>query len=166
MQPANDSSANHLETARRVLEQNRDKPGALLPILHSLQNQLGFVPPVTVPLIAKALQQTVAEIKGVISFYHHFRSTPPGLNQLQICRAEACQARGSQQLEQHAKQRLGIDFHQTTNDQEFSLDPVYCLGNCACGPSVRVGDEVIGRVDPQRFDALIDQLTSHPVEVK
>ncbi|OMH39487.1 formate dehydrogenase subunit gamma [Motiliproteus sp. MSK22-1] len=149
-----------------VVDQLKMEPGALLPILHGIQDQLGYVPSESVPVIADALRQTSAEIHGVISFYHHFRTTPPGRNQLQICRAEACQARGSRELEQYAQSKLGIDYHQTSPDKEFSLEPVYCLGNCACGPSVRIGDEVIGRVDPARFDELVDELSTLPLEVK
>ena len=117
-----------------VVDQLEMEPGALLPILHSIQDQLGYVPSESVPVIADALRQTSAEIHGVISFYHHFRTTPPGRNQLQICRAEACQARGSRELEQHAQSKLGIDYHQTSPDKEFSLEPVYCLGKLCLWP--------------------------------
>ncbi|MBY4675430.1 formate dehydrogenase subunit gamma [Marinobacterium arenosum] len=149
-----------------IVDQLKSKPGALLPILHGIQDRLGYIPSEAVPLIAEALQQTAAEIHGVISFYHQFRTSPPGRHQLQICRAEACQARGARELEAHAKAKLGIGYHQTSPDREFSLEPVYCLGNCACGPSVRVGDEIVGRVDATRFDQLVDELTTVPLEVK
>lgn len=149
-----------------IVDQLKSKSGALLPILHGIQDRLGYIPSEAVPLIAEALQQTGAEIHGVISFYHQFRTSPPGRHQLQICRAEACQARGARALEAHAKARLGIGYHQTSPDREFSLEPVYCLGNCACGPSVRVGDEIVGRVDAARFDQLVDELTTVPLEVK
>ncbi|MGP9798134.1 formate dehydrogenase subunit gamma [Halomonas sp. 86] len=143
----------------------RHKPGALLPILHALQDRFGFIPPDAVPLIAESLQLTSAEVHGVISFYHHFRTAPPGRHVVQICRAEACQAVGARQLEAHAKARLGIDYHQTTSDQEITLEAVYCLGNCACGPSVRVDNGVCGRVTPEAFDALLDELQTRPLEV-
>ncbi|SDL60435.1 formate dehydrogenase subunit gamma [Modicisalibacter muralis] len=144
----------------------RSLPGALLPILHAIQNRFGHVPTEAVPLIAESLRQSRAEVHGVISFYHHFRSTPPGNHTLRICRAEACQARGSRALEAHAKARLGIDYHRTTADRELSLEPVYCLGNCACGPSIQVGDRVLGRVTADKFDRLVDELKTHVVEVK
>lgn len=112
----------------------KHKPGALLPILHAVQDRCGYVPREAVPLIAESLQLTRAEVHGVISFYHHFRTTPPGRHVVQICRAEACQARGSRALEKYARDTLGIDYHQTTADREITLEPVYCLGNCACGP--------------------------------
>ncbi|RUR35479.1 formate dehydrogenase subunit gamma [Vreelandella populi] len=143
----------------------KHKPGALLPILHALQDRFGFIPSDAVPLIAESLQQTRAEVHGVISFYHHFRTTPPGRHVVQICRAEACQAVGARQLEAHAKARLGIDYHQTTSDREITLEAVYCLGNCACGPSIRVDDSVRGRVTPEAFDALTDELQTRPLEV-
>lgn len=148
-----------------VIDRLKHKPGALLPILHGIQDNLGHIPPAAVALVAQALQQTPAEIHGVISFYHHFRSKPPGRQVMQICRAEACQAVGSRELEEHAKTQLGIDYHATTPDREITLEPVYCLGNCACGPSVRVDNRVIGRVTPEKLDALLEALTTRTVEV-
>lgn len=139
-----------------ALDANRERPGALMPVLHEVQEALGYVPADVVPLIAHDLNLTRAEVHGVISFYHHFRSTPPGRRVVQICRAEACQALGARALEAHAKASLGIDFHETTADGSISLEPVYCLGNCGCGPSVLIGaDELHARVTPERFDALI-----------
>lgn len=143
----------------------KHKPGALLPILHALQDRIGFIPEAAVPIIADALHQSRAEVHGVISFYHHFRTTPPGRHVVQICRAEACQSVGARQLEAHAKARLGVDYHQTTPDREITLEAVYCLGNCACGPSIRVDDSIRGRVTPEAFDALVDELQTRPLEV-
>ncbi|GAB2720739.1 formate dehydrogenase subunit gamma [Halomonas garicola] len=143
----------------------KHKPGALLPILHAIQDRFGFIPREAVPIIADTLGQTRAEVHGVISFYHHFRATPPGNHVLQVCRAEACQAVGSRTLEAHAKARLGVDYHQTTADREITLEAVYCLGNCACGPSLRLDDSVYGRVTPESFDALVDELRTQPLEV-
>lgn len=142
------------------------KPGALLPILHAIQNRVGYVPEGAVPIIAEMLQQTRADIHGVISFYHHFRTRPAGANVLEVCRAEACQARGGRALEGHIQQHLGVGYHETTADNEFTLEPVYCLGNCACGPSIRVNNEVIGRVSPQTFDQLADTLTTSVLQLK
>lgn len=141
------------------------KPGALLPILHDIQDALGYIPPSAVPQIAKALNQSTAEIHGVISFYHQFRTHPVGKHNVEICRAEACQAMGSRALEAHAKSSLGIDYHQTTADGAIFLEPVYCLGNCACSPSVRIGDRVHARVTPERFDALMEELRIEKLEV-
>jgi formate dehydrogenase subunit gamma len=109
-------------------------PGALLPILHEVQGALGYVPKDAVPLIAHALNLSRAEVHGVISFYHYFRTTKPGRHVVQLCRAEACQAVGAAQLEKHARRSLGVDFHGTTADGAVTLEPVYCLGNCALGP--------------------------------
>lgn len=143
----------------------KHKPGALLPILHALQDRIGYIPDQAVPIIAESLGQTRAEVHGVISFYHHFRTTLPGTHVVQICRAEACQAMGARALEAHARASLGIDYHQTTADHEITLEAVYCLGNCACGPSIRIGDEVRGRVTPEAFDALVDELSTQTLEV-
>jgi formate dehydrogenase subunit gamma len=130
-------------------------PGALLPILHEVQGALGYVPKDAVPLIAHALNLSRAEIHGVITFYHYFRTEKPGRHVVQLCRAEACQAVGAAQLEAHAKRTLGIDFHGTTADGAVTLEAVYCLGNCALGPSAMLDDRLQGRVTPDRFDALI-----------
>lgn len=159
-------SVPYLQHVEKVLSALQDKPGALLPILHGIQDQLGYIPTESVSLIANALNQTTAEIHGVISFYHQFRTTPPGAHQIEICRAEACQSVGSRQLETHAKTMLEIGFHQTTTDKEITLEPVYCLGNCACAPSVRVGDRIYGRMTPEKFDLLIEGLRSQPLEIK
>ena len=139
----------------QAIERHRDSAGALLPILHAIQQALGHVPPAAVPLLAQALNRSRAEVHGVISFYHFFRSTPPGRHVIQLCRAEACQAMGARALEAHARRTLGIDFHQTTTDGAFTLEPVYCLGNCACSPSLLIDGELHGRVDPERFDELL-----------
>lgn len=141
-----------------VLSRLKSQPGALLPILHGVQDALGYVPPAAVPLIADALNQTRADVHGVISFYHYFRTEPSGRHVVYICRAEACQSVGAVALEQHAKQKLGVGFNQTTADGLCTLKPVYCLGNCACGPSVMVDHELHARIDAEAFDALIDDL--------
>lgn len=139
----------------QVIDDLKDKPGAMLPILHGIQDSLGYIPPDSVPLIAEALNVSRAEVHGVITFYHYFRETPPGRHTVHVCRAESCQSMGSTGLESHAKARLGIDYHETTQDGEFSLEPVYCLGNCACSPAVAVDGEVYGRVSPERFDEIL-----------
>ncbi|WP_110669345.1 formate dehydrogenase subunit gamma [Salinicola halophilus] len=149
-----------------VIDAHRARPGAMLPLLHAIQARFGFIPEEAVPRVAEALRHTRAEVHGIISFYHHFRTHPAGRSVIQICRAEACQAVGSRQLEAHARKALGIDYHQTTPDHEFTLEPVYCLGNCACGPSIRVNDDVYGRMTPEQFDELTDELSATVVEVK
>jgi formate dehydrogenase subunit gamma len=131
--------------------------GALLPILHAVQEALSYVPKDAVPLIARALNLSVAEVHGVVSFYHYFRQERPGRHVVHLCRAEACQALGAAQLETHAKASLGIDFHGTTADGAITLEPVYCLGNCALGPSMMIDERLQGRVTATRFDALMAQ---------
>lgn len=136
----------------------KDKPGALLPILHSVQDALGYIPAESVPVIAKELNLSRAEVHGVISFYHYFRETPPGEHTIHLCRAESCQAMGGKKLESHVKTALGIDFHETTTDGKFTLEPVYCLGNCACSPAMQIDDEIYGRVSAKTFDAAISDI--------
>lgn len=145
-------------TIRRSIDIHRQRPGALLPILHAIQDELGWLPAEAVPEIASALNLSRAEVHGVISFYHHFRTTPPGRHVVEVCRGESCQAKGGRALEAHAKHRLGVDFHATTDDRAVSLDAVYCLGNCACSPAIRVDDEILGRVDAERFDEVVAEL--------
>ncbi len=134
--------------------------GALLPVLHAIQAEYGYVPPDAVPVIAERLNLSRAEVHGVLSYYHHFRKTPAGKTVVQLCRAEACQAVGADALAEHAKAVLGCDFHETTTDGSVTLDPVYCLGQCACGPSMMVGERVHARVTPEKFDALLAQARS------
>jgi len=141
-----------------IIEALKDKPGALLPILHAIQDQLGYVPPESVPTIAEAFNVTRAEVHGVITFYHYFRQTPPGRKTIHVCRAESCQAMRSDALEAHAKASLGIDYHENTQDGEFSLEPVYCLGSCACSPAIMIDKEVFGRVTPERFDEIVAEV--------
>ena len=133
-------------------------PGGLMPLLHEVQNRLGYIPKHSVKDIALGMGLSRAEVHGVISFYHDFHDQPKGKVTIQLCRAEACQAMGSRELEAHAKQRLGIDYGGTTNDGRISLEAVYCLGNCACSPSIRIGDDTFARVDSSRFDELLGDL--------
>lgn len=144
-----------LEIVEAAVAEQRDRIGALLPVLHEVQDTLGYVPEDAVPMIAHALHLSRAEVHGVISFYHDFRTEPPGEHMVHLCRAEACQAMGARELERHASERLGIGFGQTTADGLVTLEPVYCLGNCACSPSIRINDEIHARVTPEKFDALI-----------
>lgn len=148
------------QAVQAALARLKDLPGALLPVLHAVQEALGYVPPDAVPLIAHGLNLSRAEVHGVISFYHHFRTRPVGRHVLQLCRAEACQARGAAALEAHARARLGIDFHDTTADGALTLEPAYCLGNCALSPALLLDEELHGRVDAAAFDALVDAARS------
>lgn len=144
----------HEEQISAIIDRYKAVPGGLMPLLHAVQHEFGHVPPGAVAEIAKGLNLSRAEVHGVISFYHDFTTEPRGRTTIHLCRAEACQAVGSRTLEAHAKASLGVDYGQTTADGEFTLEPVYCLGNCACGPSVRIGDDVFARVDAERFDEL------------
>ena len=137
-------------------------PGALLPVLHAVQEALTFVPKDAVPLIARELNLSIAEVHGVVSFYHYFLQERPGRHVLHLCRAEACQALGSVALEAHAKAKLGVDFHGTTSDGAITLEPVYCLGNCALGPSLMIDQQLHGRVTAERFDALVTSSRERP----
>ena len=130
------------------------EPGPLLVVLHAVQDALGCIPPASIPVIADGLNLSRAEVHGVVTFYHYFRTRPRGRRVVQICRAEACQARGGEALEAHAKRRLGIDFHETTPDGAVTLEAVYCLGNCATGPAARIDGRLVSRVTPERFDEL------------
>jgi formate dehydrogenase subunit gamma len=138
-----------------IVREHAHRPGALLPILHAIQDRLGFVPDHAVPVIAGELNLSRAEVHGVISFYHFFRTNAPGKQTLYVCRAEACQSMGARALEDYVKEKLQIGYHETTPDGRFSLEPVYCLGNCACSPAIMIDETVHGRVDNDRIDELL-----------
>jgi formate dehydrogenase subunit gamma len=141
--------------AEGVIEAHAGLRGPLLPVLHALQERFGYVDARAVPLVANRLNLSRADVHGVITFYKDFRSELPGAVQVSLCRAEACQAVGAHELAEHAKASLGIDFGTTTSDRSASLDQVFCLGNCALGPSVTVDGRLYGRVDHARFDSLL-----------
>ncbi len=130
-------------------------PGPLLPLLRAVQDELGFIPSEAIPRIAEALNLSRAEVYGVVSFYHYFRQHAPGRHVVQLCRAEACQAMNSESTEAHAKNSLGIDYHGTSADGQFTLEAAYCLGNCAAGPSVMIDNKLYGRVTPERLDQIL-----------
>lgn len=154
------------EAVDTALEALQDKPGPLLPILHRVQDRLGCVPEQAVALIARGLNLSRAEVHGVVSFYHHFKSTPRGRHVIEVCRAESCQAMGGRRLERFARETLGLDWHETSRDGQISLEPVYCLGNCACSPSVRVGKQILGRVTEQGFAELVEDLSATAVDIR
>ena len=137
------------------IAKNQHMPGALLPILHAIQDDIGWVPEASYLPISKALALSVAEVHGVVTFYHHFHTHPVGRHVLQICRAESCQAMGSEKLEANVKAALGIDYHQTTADGAVTLLPIYCLGNCACSPAVMLGDDVYGRMTADKVAEIV-----------
>ncbi len=132
--------------------------GPLLPILHAAQAEWGFVPQEALPVIASALNISRAEVHGVMTFYHDFREVPAGRHILRICRAEACQAVGGVVLADAAKARLGVDWHGTTADGAVTLEPVFCLGLCACGPAAQIDGRVVGRVTSDRLDRLLAEV--------
>jgi formate dehydrogenase subunit gamma len=138
-----------------LIAEYQDIPGALMPLLHAIQDNVGYVPESSYPKIAKALSLSVAEVHGVVTFYHHFRTHKPGRHVMQICRAESCQSMGSEALEAYAKKCLNVDYHQTTADDAITLEAVYCLGNCALSPAVMMDEEVYGRVSASDLDILI-----------
>jgi formate dehydrogenase subunit gamma len=142
----------------RALERHRTRPGALLPLLHDVQHELGFIPAESVDAIARGLNLSRAEVHGVITYYTHFRQHAPAAHAVQLCQAEACQSMGAEALAAHAQSRLGCAMNSATADGRFSLEPVYCLGLCASSPSMMIGERVYARVTPQRFDQLIGAL--------
>lgn len=137
---------------------HKNMPGALLPLLHAIQDDIGYVPEDSYLPISKALALSVAEVHGVVTFYHHFRRHPAGKHILQICRAESCQAMGSEKLEKDIKTALGIDYHETTKDGALTLLPIYCLGNCACSPAVMLDEEVYGRMSADKVAELVSEV--------
>jgi formate dehydrogenase subunit gamma len=145
-----------------ALAHHQDEPGALLPILHTVQDTLGYIPRESIQQIAEGLNLSRAEVHGVVTYYHHFRSEPPGRHMVQICRAEACQSRGAEKLLEHAEQMLGCHTQgghgATSADGQFTLTPVFCLGLCASSPAVAVDGKLHGRVTSERFDDIVGRL--------
>ena len=147
-------------TVRSVLERHAAEPGALLPILHDVQDALGCIPAEIVPAIAKGLNLSRAEVHGVITYYHHFRSEPAGRTVVQVCSAESCKACGADALMEHAEKVLGCAPHHTRADGAYTLEPVYCLGMCASSPAIMVGEKLYARVTPEKFDRVVASLGS------
>ena len=138
-----------------ILTAHEGMEGPLLPILHAVQAEFGHVPQDALPVIAKALNLSRAEVHGVMSFYHDFREEPAGAHVVKLCRAEACQSMGADRVAAHAKAVLGVDWHGTTADGAVTLEPIFCLGLCACAPAAMLDGKLVGRVDEARLDALI-----------
>ena len=138
-----------------LIDANAGLEGPLLPILHALQDSFGHIPQPAMQMIADRLNITKAELHGVISFYHDFREAPAGKHVLKICRAEACQAMSGNALAEETLAKLGLDWHGTTINGAVTVEPVYCLGLCACGPAAMMDDRCVGRVDRSRMDALL-----------
>ncbi len=129
--------------------------GALIPVLNAIHDRLGFLPTQTVERVADALNLSRAEVHGVITFYHDYRTTPPGRHVLKLCRAEACQSMGANDLVAHLASRHGLELHATASDGSITLEPVYCLGNCACAPAAMIDGRLVGRLTAQRLDAIV-----------
>jgi formate dehydrogenase subunit gamma len=143
--------------AEEIIEANRHLDGAALPALHALQREFDYIDPEAVPLVAQALNLSRAEVHGVVSFYHDFREIPPGQHKLKLCRAEACQSMGADALADQAREQLGVGWGETTADGRVTLEPVFCLGLCACAPAAMLDDRVFGALDETRLVRLIAQ---------
>jgi formate dehydrogenase subunit gamma len=147
------------ERAEEIIRAHRQAEGAALPILHALQDEFGCVPQDAVPLVADALNLTRAEVHGIVTFYHDFRGEPPGRHVLKLCRAEACQSMGAAAIAARAQAKLGAGWGETTRDGAVTLEPVYCLGLCACAPAALLDGKPVGRLDNERLDKLLDGTT-------
>jgi len=152
------SDSKNIDAVNAAIDANQHLKGALLPILHQVQKNLGHIPSGQVGVIAKALNLSRAEVHGVISFYHSFTTLPHGRNVIEVCRAESCQAMGGREIETTVKSLLGVNFEETTECGGFTLEPVYCLGNCACSPAVKINSQIYGRVTSDSVVSLIENL--------
>lgn len=141
--------------AREIIAEYTDVEGPLLPILHAFLAEFGCISDEAVPIIAAALNLTRAEVHGVVTFYHDFRRVPAGRHTLKICRAEACQSMGSERVAEKLLAALAVDWHGTTRNGELTVEPVYCLGLCACGPSALLDEKPIGRFSASRLEAAL-----------
>jgi formate dehydrogenase subunit gamma len=143
------------ERTAQIIAAHKDLDGPLLPILHALQEEFGYIDRAAEPIVAEALNISRAEIHGVVTFYHDFRSAPAGRHVLKLCRAEACQAAGGDVLAAHAEARLGVAFGHTTEDGRMTLEPVYCLGLCSISPAAMLDRRVVARLDVKKLDTLL-----------
>jgi formate dehydrogenase subunit gamma len=149
--------ADQVQTAQAIIARDIHREGAALPILHALQAEFSFIPDETIPMLAEALNISRAEMFGIVGFYHDFRRHKPGRCVVKLCRAEACQSMGADALAAQAQAQLGIAWHGTTPDGAVTLEPIFCLGLCAIAPAAMVDGTVIGRLTPQRLDAMLEQ---------
>lgn len=147
------------DVARSIVEAQKTLPGAMLPILHALQEEFGYVDKSAIPVIADALNVSRAEVYGVITFYHDFRQEKAGRRVLKLCRAEACQSMGCEGLVRHLADAHEIKIDSTTSDRRLTVETVYCLGNCALSPAALLDGELIGRVDEEFLDDLCGDKT-------
>ena len=145
--------------ASEIINNFGAKPEMLVQILHAFVDRYTFISDEAIRQLADELNLSRADVHGVVSFYHDFRTRAPGKRIVKICQAEACQAMGSRELTDYAEEKLGIAMHQTSEDGEITLEPIYCLGNCACSPAVMIDNEVYGRVNSERLDSLLDRGT-------
>ena len=143
------------DEARALVAGLAELPGAMLPMLHALHDEYGYIDKEAIPLVAEVLNVSRAEVVGVVNFYHDFRQEPGGRHTLKVCRAEACQSMGGEKLVDHLAARLRIVPGQTTADGAFSLEPVYCLGNCALSPALMLDGKLYGRVTHERADSIL-----------
>ncbi|MFQ5610092.1 MAG: NAD(P)H-dependent oxidoreductase subunit E [Woeseiaceae bacterium] len=149
-----DANGYDTQAASEIIASYGGKPELLIQILHGMVERFGYVPEAAVRQLAEELNLSRADVHGVVHYYHDFRTEPAGKHVVRICQAEACQATGSRSLTDHAEGALGVTMSETRND--ITLEPVYCLGNCACSPAVMIDGHTYGRVDTARFDELID----------
>lgn len=147
-----------IQRSRDIVHERKHIEGPMLPILHALQAEFGYVPDIAKQVITDELNLSRAEVHGVVTFYPDFRDHPGGRHVLKICRAEACQSMGGDDLADKARRLLGVDFHQTTPDDAVTLEPVYCLGLCACAPAAMLDGEVYGRVDEHCLSDIVGRL--------
>jgi len=133
-----------------ILARHAGQQGALLPILHDVQDALGYIPDEAVAQIAAGIQRSRAEVHGVIQFYTHFHTTPPARTRVEVCRAESCQACGGQALYRHAE---GLAAQAPAG--QLSLEPVFCLGLCGQSPAVMINGRPHAQVTPEKLDALL-----------
>ncbi len=148
------SGDSHDALVREIIDAHRGVEGAALPILNKVQEALGYVPDSALPIVAKALNISRAEVYGIVTFYHDYRREPAGRHVVKLCRAEACQSMGGREVAEQMRERLGVDFGETSPDGRVTLEAVYCLGLCACAPSAMIDGEVVGRIDHEKAEQI------------
>lgn len=146
------------ERTREIVSAHSGLEGPLMPILHAVRDAFGHVPEAAVPVIAEELNLSRAEVHGVVTFYHDFNRKPHGRHVVKFCRAEACQSMGCDDLIAHAEKALGVEMGETSADGRVTLEPIFCLGLCACAPSAMVDSEIVGRLDKAAVDLIVAEV--------
>jgi NADH:ubiquinone oxidoreductase subunit E len=145
----------NLDKLKEIIAEHSQQRWPLIPLVQRIQNEFGYIPPQSIPILARALRLFPSQVQGVISFYEQLYTRPRGKKIVRVCRGTACHVRGGKTILKLVKQNLGIEEGETTPDMEYTLETVACIGVCALAPNVVIGDRVFGHMNPQKIEHLM-----------